>query len=141
MLVQDVTWLPIVLSLAGFGAFILAGAALRSLYAGSSRAARSCARYSVALGTLAVVLCALWLSAVVLWPLEAAGFEGRSVPVYLLRRPMIAIVASSALAFVALPFALLVLRAVARRATSARWSAELAGKDGQVGRDFVDRLP
>lgn len=141
MPVQDATWFSIVLSLAGFGAFILAGAALLSLYAGSSRVALTCARYSVVLGTLAVVFCALWLSAMVLWPLEAAGFEGRNVPVYLLRRPMGAIVASSALAFVALPFALLVLRTLARRATSARWSTELAGKDGQVEHDFVHRMP
>jgi hypothetical protein len=122
-------WFSIFLALAGFAAFILAGASVRSLSNGSTRAASLCARCSVVLGALSLVLAALWLAAEVFWPLAAAGFSGGSLPEHFLRGPLRAIAASSGLAAVALPTALLVIRALERRTERARWSAALEHGD------------
>ncbi len=121
-------WFAVVLTLAGFAGFLLGGAALRSLSLGNERAARLCARGSVVLGALAAALAALWLSAVVLWPLEAANVQGANAPVDVLRAPLRAIVASAALGVLALPFALFVLRIIRRRSISSQWRAD-AGRD------------
>ena len=84
-------------------------------------------------GTVAFAFSALWLSAVIFWPLDAA--RGQMLdrdPRAFLRDPLVAIVACAALAFVSLPIAALVLRAAARRTTSAELRAELATQDERV---------
>jgi hypothetical protein len=112
----DVAMAPsILLTLAGFAGFVVAGAGLRSLSLGNDKVARACARWSIMFGILALALTALSLSAVIFWPLEATDVQGLSAPPHLLRAPMIAIIASSALAVVALPLALVVLRAASLR--------------------------
>jgi hypothetical protein len=125
-------WLPVILTLAAVTSLLLAGAAWRSLSLGHDRAARVCARGGVICAMLALALGALWLSAAIFWPLEAAHREDLSESSHsLLREPLIAIVGCAGLAFVSLPLAALVLRAVTRRTTSARLRAELATQDEQ----------
>ncbi len=114
--------ISIALSLAGFAAFMLAGASVRSFYTSNTRTAYLCARYSVVLGSLALALAALLLSAVVFWPLAFTANAGVLVADHWLRGPIQAIAASSALAVVALPAAFLVLRAIRRRSESTRES-------------------
>jgi hypothetical protein len=119
----------IVLALAGFAGFVLAGAALRSLSLANDGAARAWARWSIVFAILALALAALLLSAVVLWPLKATNVQGPGAPPHLLRAPITAIVASSGLAAVALPAALLVLRSATRRMASLQLRDALAHED------------
>ena len=126
-------WLPILLTLAAVTGALLSGAAWRSLSLGNDQAARVCARWGVVSALLAFALSALWLSAVIFWPLDAARGQmlDQDSPA-VLRHPLVAIVACAALAFISLPAGALVLRAATRRTTSARLRARLATQDEQV---------
>ena len=125
-------WLPIAVTAAGFTGFLLAGAALRLLSLRNDKAARLSAQWSVGFEMLALALGALWLSAAIFWPLDSTNAEGVPAPALLLRAPMIAMAACSALAMAGLPAALLVLRAVARRAMRSQLRAALARQDEEV---------
>ena len=109
------TWLPTTVTFAGVAGFILAGAAVGSLLLQNDRSARACARGAAGLGASGAALSALWLSAMVLWPLEAARAQGVSASNHMLRPPLEVLLVCSAFAFVDLPIALVVLRITRRR--------------------------
>jgi hypothetical protein len=121
--------LSVVIAFAGFTAFVLAGAGVRGLSTSNDKAARLCARWSAGLAISALALAALWLSAAVFWPMETAHLQGTSVSTHLLRAPMVAIVGSSALSLIALPIALVTLRAVTRRMSISRLRGALAREE------------
>jgi hypothetical protein len=112
------TWLPLVVALAGAAGFVLAGASAWSLRLDNRRAARASARASLALGSVAAALGTLWFSATLFWPLEYSdSMNGAQPPLAL---PIRTIGLCLVLVTIGLPIALVVLSVLRKRGSGLR---------------------
>lgn len=112
------TWLPLVVALAGAVGFILAGASAWSLRLDNRRAARASARGSLVLSCIAASLGTLWLSATLFWPVEYSDSMNGAQPPFAV--PIRTIVLCLGLVVAALPMALVVLSILRRRGSGLR---------------------